>query len=75
MDSNRQKKQSISNYLLKKRKRTIKPMQSSSLTIPSKNSEEINQNYSEVSWNFKQFLGFNWKDHSFSKDIKHLSKY
>ncbi len=50
-------------------------MQSSSLTIPSKNSEEINQNYSEVSWNFKQFLGFNWKDHSFSKDIKHLSKY
>ena len=74
MDSNRLKKQRIPNYLLKKRKRAIKQMQSSSLTNPSTNSEEINPNYSDVSWNFKQFLGFNWKDHTFSKDIKHLSK-
>jgi len=73
MDSKRRKKQKISNYLLKKRKRALKQIQLSSTISSSNYSNENIINYSEIIGNFKQFLGFNWQDPSFSKDIKHLS--
>ena len=75
MDTKRQKKDRISHYLLKKRRRTFRQIKSSSLTTFSKNSCDFKSDDSEIDWNFKQFLGFNWKDPSFSRDIKHLSKY
>lgn len=75
MDSSRQNRPKISNYLLKKRKRSLKQIQSSSFDNTSNNYDEIFYNYSKVDWNFNQFLGFNWNDPYFSKDIKHLSIY
>ncbi len=75
MDSNRQKRHKISNYLLKKRKRSLKQIQSSSFDNTSNNYDEIFYNYSKVAWNFNQFFGFNWNVPYFSKDIKHLSIY
>ena len=75
MDSSRQNSPKISNYLLKKRKRSLKQIQLSSFDNTSNNYDEIFYNYSKVDWNFNQFLGFNWNDPYFSKDIKHLSIY
>ena len=75
MDSNRQKRHKISNYLLKKRKRSLKQIQSSSFDNSSNNYDEIIYNYSKVAWNFNQFLGFNWNEPYFSKDIKVLIIY
>ena len=75
MDSSRQNRPKISNYLLKKRKRSLKQIQLSSFDNTSNNYDEIFYNYSKVDWNFNQFLGFNWNDPYFSKDIKHLSIY